>query len=443
VQLLKYLYLNSRFFLFTGLFILIFIFGHFFPFLVIFGKTGLLAVAFLSLIDLLLLFYAGDGISAERKTPEKLSNGDENSIYIRIRNRYRFPVTLKIIDELPVQFQIRDFQRKLRIPPFKEKELTYSLRPVMRGEYHFGALNIFAATPLGLASRRYKFGQDVMIPVYPSYLQMRKFELFSWSDRLWEAGVRRIRRVGHTMEFDQIRQYIEGDDYRSINWKATARVAKLMVNQYQDEKSQQVYNAIDMGRVMKMPFDGMSLLDYAINASLVLSNIAIRRQDKAGVITFSNGINSVLAADAKYSQMFRILELLYNQTTTFAESGFEALYAFLCHRLSQRSLILLYTNFETLSALKRQLPYLARISRNHLLVTIFFENTELAILLQKSASRIEDIYIKTIAEKFAFEKKQIVKELNRHGIICLLTTPQNLTVAALNKYLELKARAMI
>jgi uncharacterized protein (DUF58 family) len=204
-----------------------------------------------------------------------------------------------------------------------------------------------------------------------------------------------------------------------------------------------VYSIIDKGRVMKMPFEGMSLLDYAINASLVISNIAILKEDKAGIITFSNTIGSILPASKVHSHMRSILETLYNQKTGFKESNFDALYIQMKRQIKGRSLVLLYTNFETLSSLQRQLPYLRNIASNHLLVVIFFENTELKELLEKPAENTEEIYLKTIAEKFAFEKKQIVKELGKYGIHAVLTSPKNLTVNTINKYLELKARGMI
>jgi uncharacterized protein (DUF58 family) len=272
---------------------------------------------------------------------------------------------------------------------------------------------------------------------------MKKYELMAISDRLTEAGVKRIRRIGHSMEFDHIKEYVRGDDYRTINWKATARKAQLMVNHFDDEKSQQVYSVIDIGRVMKMPFDGLSLLDYAINSSLVISSIAMLKHDKAGIITFSNKISKILPADGQARQMENILELLYNQKTDFLESDFEILTSTILTKISHRSLILLYTNFESLNALQRQLAYLRRLSKTHLLIVIFFINTELFALIDKAAEDVEDIYHKTIAEKFAFEKRLIVKELARYSIQSILTTPQNLSVNTINKYLELKARGLI
>ena len=216
-----------------------------------------------------------------------------------------------------------------------------------------------------------------------------------------------------------------------------------MVNTYQDERSQQIYSAIDMGRVMEIPVAGMSLLDYAINAALVISNIALRKQDRAGVLTFAHRLEALLPADRRQNQLGRILDLLYKQTTSHLESNYEELYAAIARQIRQRSLIILYTNFETLAALRRQLPYLRRLARRHLLVTVFFENTELHKVKSRAAATVEEIYIKTVAEQLDFEKRQIVKELERYRIQPILTTPAGLAAATINKYLELKARHLI
>ncbi len=245
------------------------------------------------------------------------------------------------------------------------------------------------------------------------------------------------------MEFEQIKDYVQGDDLRNINWKATAKSNKLMVNQYQDERSQPVYSVIDKGRVMKLPFEGLSLLDYAINAALVISNVALKKQDKAGIFSFSRKVENKVVAERRPSQMNSILETLYNVSTDFAESDFSRLYIDIKRNLNQRSLLLLYTNFETLDALHRQLPYLKAIAKNHLLVVIFFENTELQKLTQKSAVNTFEIFEKTIAEKFIYEKKLIVNELQKHGIQSILTAPEQLTINTINKYLEIKARGML
>ncbi len=402
-----------------------------------------IALIVILFLDVFILFRNKNGINIQRQLPQRLSNGDENKISLVISNNYQFLTHLEIIEELPKQFQIRDFKIDLTLKSGEQVKKEYHIRPTERGEYNFGHTICFAETFFGFARRKYKKGVSSDLPVYPSFIQMRKFELYAISNRLTDIGIKKIRRIGHSMEFDQIKNYVQGDDIRSINWKATARSNELMVNHYQDEKSQQVVNVIDMGRVMKMPFDGLHLLDYAINTSLVISNIALLKEDKAGLVSFSNDASTIVLPRKKRAHIQRIQQALYNLETNFLESSFEKLLISLKKNIRQRSLVLLYTNFETFSGMERQLPYLKRIAKDHLLVTIFFENTELNTLIDSTPKKVGDIYSKTIAEQFNYEKKQIVKALNQLGIHTILTPPKELSVNAINKYLELKARGLI
>jgi len=438
----KHTYLTFRFFLVAMILVALFILAYIYP-----GLLSIVTILFfiaigLVLIDLILLFKQ-KGISASRILPEKLSNGDDNPIELTIQNNYNFTTDLQLIDEMPFQYQKRDFEINTQLNKHNKKKITYTLRPLERGEYYFGNLNIYANSPIGLVTRRFQFAKDAMVPNYPSFLQLRKYMLLAFSNKLFEYGLKKIRRIGHTMEFEQIKDYVNGDDIRNINWKATAKRNQLMVNQFQDERSQPIYSVIDKGRAMKMPFEGLSLLDYAINATLVISNVALKKQDKAGMFTFSRKIENKVVAERRPSQMNKILETLYNVNTDFSESDFSRLYIDVKRSLTQRGLLLLYTNFETLDALHRQLPYLKAIAKNHLLVVIFFKNTELQKLTKVEADNTFDIFQKTIAEKFMYEKKLIVNELQKHGIQSILTAPENLTINTINKYLEIKARGLL
>jgi len=436
----KDLFLTPRLFICLSISVVFFLVAFFFPWLGILPKMLFLVIVLILLTDLLMLYSTAKGIFARRHAPEKLSNGDDNQLGIYIENRYPFAVDAGIIDEIPFQFQKRDLWFKTTLKPRQRKLINYLLRPTKRGEYEFGDIRVFAQSPLGLVSRRYTIAQAEILPVYPSFLQMRKYELMAISNRLTDIGIKKIRRLGHSMEFEQIKNYVPGDDYRTINWKATARQGVLMTNSYTDEKSQHVYCVIDKSRAMKMPFEGLSLLDYAINASLVLSNVAMLKEDKAGLITIAEKPGAVIAADRKAAQLNRIMEVLYKEKTRYQESNMELLYATIRRTLKQRSLIVFFTNFESMPALERQLPFLKKISQYHLLLVVFFENTELRKLSETPAEDVEGIYIKTIAEKFAYDKKLIAKELTKHGIQTILTAPQNLTVNTVNKYLEIKAK---
>ncbi len=423
--------------------VVLFVAALFFEFLLNIALLIFSLIVLIFLIDNILLFISNIGIEADRNTPEKLSNGDKNNIKIKIKNYYNFPINIKIIDEIPFQFQIRNFEINQKISTSSKIEIGYDLRPTERGEYIFGNLNIYVASPLQLISRRFTFNNNQMIPVYPSFIQLTKYDLIAFSNNLFQYGIKKIRKIGHSMEFEQIKEYVTGDDIRSLNWKATAKKNSLMINQFQDEKSQSVYMIIDKGRIMKMPFNGLSLMDYAINATLVLSNVILKKQDKAGMFTFSKKVENRVFAEKRASQMQKILETLYNIKTDFFESDFSRLYIDIKKNINQRSLLILYTNFETIDGLNRQLPYLKAIAKNHLLVVVFFNNSELNDLINKKANTIQEVYDKVIAEKFMFEKKIIANELKKYGIYSVLTQPENLTLDTINKYLEIKARGIL
>ena len=419
--------------------IFLFVLSFFIPVLypVAFMLTGILLL--LMSIDYVLLFSAKLPV-AKRVVNARLSNGDNNTVELSIKSNFPFTVSIKIIDELPFQFQERNFSIRKNMMYRERITIDYTIRPASRGIYSFGDIVLYVHSALGLVVRRCRIPSTENIHVYPSFMQLRKYEIISHTAQIKEAGSKRMRKIGHSMEFEQVKDYVSGDDIRTINWKATARKGLMMVNSYVDEKSQQVYCIIDKGRLMKMPFNGLSLLDYAINSVLALSNVCIQKQDKIGLISFSHKMDTLIPAERKPVQREHILQALYKEKTTFLESDFEMLYMQLRHKVKQRSLLILFTNFESLNGLRRQLNYLRSIAKHHLLLVVFFENTELNKLSGAAAYNIEEVYIKTIAEKFAFEKRLIVKELQNAGILSILTSPENLTINAINKYLELKAR---
>jgi uncharacterized protein (DUF58 family) len=439
----KSLFLNKSFYIGGSLIVLLFLLSFFMPVLLPLSQVAFWLFIALLVCDLVFVFAFKRSPGAQRFIADRLSNGDLNPVFLILKNNYPFTVRMQVIEELPVQFQERHHFFNQLLKPLEEKKITYELRPIERGAYQFGNIIIYISSLLNLVSRRYICEEQKTIPVYPSFLQMRKYELMAHSAQIQEKGSKRMRKIGQSMEFEQIKEYIIGDDIRNINWNATARKGSLMVNNYTDERSQQVYCIIDKGRLMKMPFEELSLLDYAINASLMLCNVCLYRQDRFGLFTFSNKMGSFLPAERKQGQLENVLESLYSQTTNFLESDFEMLYTRIRGYIKQRSLLVLFTNFESLSGLQRQLPYLKQIAKYHLLVVVFFENTELKTLTTRRAKDLEGVYVHTIAEKFAHEKRIIIKELQKHGILSILTTPQNVTINTINKYLELKTRQAI
>lgn len=436
------MYLTSRFYIALLVVILLLGSGYAIAPLFVIGQWALFVFFLLVLADGYML-YRIRGIEAFRHCADRFSNGDENEVNIRVESSYSHPISLEIIDEIPFIFQKRDIDFRLKLAAKEGKTISYRLHPTRRGVYSFGHIRVFATSRLGLISRRYTCGKPLDIKVYPSYLMLRQYELLAMSDNLTELGIKRIRRIGHHTEFEQIKEYVKGDDYRTINWKASARRHELMVNVFQDERSQQIYNVIDKGRVMQQAFRGMTLLDYAINASLVLSYVAMRKEDKAGLVSFDEHFDTFVPASKQSGHMQTLLENLYAQQTTFGETDFSSLCVHLNKHVSKRSLLVLYTNFSNMGSMTRQLAYLKQLNRQHRLLVVFFEDAELKEYISRPAKDTEGYYHHVIAEKFAFEKRLIVSTLKQNGIYSLLTTPENLSIDVINKYLEMKSRQLL
>lgn len=443
VRLYRNWFFSPRFFMVGGILVAIFILSFFLPILFPLAQAGLVGLLIVSLFDMVYLFARKEPIQVERQMARLLSMGDDNQVQLSISHHYALPSKIEIVDELPRQLQVRDFSARFDMKPGEGKRMTYTVRPVVRGSYHFGAANVMVSSPLGFVVRRHICSKPVEVPVYPSIIQMKEMELKALQRISTQVGIKKIRRIGHSYEFEQIKNYVKGDDYRSINWKATGRRGELMVNQYEDERSQQVYSIIDKSRSMIMPFNGLSLMDYAINTSLVISNVALKKHDKAGLITFGHKVDTALQADRKKHQLRMIMESLYREKEGALEANYEMLYMAIRRFIKGRSLIFLYTNFESVYALQRVMPILRRINRLHLLVVMNFENTEIDVLLEEKASDLEGIYRRTIARKFMQEKALIAQEMGQYGINTLVSRPEDLSMNTVNKYLELKSRGLI
>ena len=458
------MFLSRRFYIALCVVVLVLASGYLWSPMFLVGRLLLLLFVVAVLTDAILLWVhirsqkAGENqepaasnqqLLAFLQLPDRFSNGDENVVRIRVENNYRFPIRVEVIDEIPFVFQRRDVSFETDIPQAEAKTIRYSLRPTHRGVYGFGRVRVFVASPIGLLRRRFTCCEAHDVKVYPSFLMLHQYELLAISNNLTEMGIKRIRRVGHHTDFEQIKDYVAGDDFRTINWKASARRSKLMVNVYQDERSQQIYNVIDKGRVMQQAFRGMTLLDYSINASLVLSYVAMYKEDRAGLATFSNDFDTFVPASRRPGHMQTLLETLYAQQTEFGETDYSALVANLNKHVTKRSLVVLYTNFTGLVSMQRQLPYLQQLNKRHRLLVVFFEDEELKEYISTHHAPLtthrstESYYRQVMADRFVYEQRLIVSTLRQHGILSLLTTPQNLSVDVINRYLEMKSRQQI
>lgn len=439
MQYIKSFYINDRFFYACGTLVVLFMLSFSFEWLFLISQLLLAVLVLTTATDVFLLYRRKNNFSAVRQVNAIASLHNEHWVELRIKNASQNNLSVRVIDELPYQLEQRDFKMKCNIGAAKAKKLSYSITPSVRGSYDFGHLNLFGSSVLNLVSRREHFDFTQSIAVMPSVIQMREQELLAMRNLSFGHGENKTRSLGKSYEFDQLKNYVIGDDPRNINWKATSKARNLMLNHFEDERSQQVYSIIDKGRNMKMPFDGLTLFDYAINATLAFSNIVLKKHDKAGLISFSERMDQVVPADWSPRQLMKIQFALYSERYHYAEHNYQLLAIQLRKLVPNRSMIFLYTNFDTLEAVERCLPSLKIMNRQHRLVVIFFTNTELEALAQAPVHDILGIYHNTIARKFISEKELISKELQKHGITSILTTPKGLSANTINKYLELKA----
>ncbi len=418
--------------------VLVLAFGFVWTPLLWLGQFGLGAFAIALVADAFLLARAD--LSVSRELDERLSIGDENPGVWTIRSTADLDVSL--VDEWPVEVDAFGAPDDVTIGAGETTRIGFVVRPTRRGRLGFGTVRVFARTRIGLLERRFSGTAGFESTVYPAFLAMRRYELMAATQHLDLIGVKRIRRPGASTTFEHVRDYVVGDDIRSVNWKATARRGDLMVNQYQEERAQPIYSLVDLGRTMALPFDGLSLLDHSLNAALVLSAIALRRHDHAGVMTFGKTPQQVVGASARPGQMNTILEALYDAEPSEGESDVEALYYHVRRTVKRRSLLLVFSNFETRSALRRQRNALVAMARQHVVLCVFFRNP----LLRDVGSQMEGldrVYAQTIAAHVAMEKEQMATELRRAGVGTLLTAPEHLSADVLNAYLSLKASGRI
>lgn len=443
MKFIRNIFLSRIFFVLYGVIIALVLISGDWPWLGFIAQISLFVLLGVTVLDVLLTFGPKEPIRYQRIIENRLNLGDPNKITIKITNTTNQPIGYRLYEGYPTEMQMRSKAFVGLLFPRKSKVYTYDFVPKTRGEYVFPNAFIMVSSVFNLISRRIEVQSEIKKEVYPSVLQLKKYELLVFQQQKVSTGIKRMRRLGNNSEFEQIKTYVQGDEVKKINWKATSRMNSLMVNQYQEEKSQQIYCVIDKSRTMQMEFDHMSMLDYAINSSLVLSNIALRNGDKTGLITFSDKIGTQLAAEKSSGQMKRIIEALYAQKTNYFEPNYELLYQSLRRTVKTRSMLLLFSNFETEFSMRRALPILRKINQKHVLVVVLFQNNDLETLAYQQPRSVRDAYQSVVAEKMTSQKAKVALELQKNGIHTVLTQPENLSINTINKYLELKAKGAI
>lgn len=443
MKFFKNSYLSKLFFLLFFAGVLLYALSSVVQSLVFPAQLFLLVLLLLTLIDTVLLFLSAKPVTYKRIVKDRLNLGDVNKVTIEVTNQTNQPLLFKLYEGFPLEMQERELYFSSFLKPRKQMSFSYEYTPKQRGDMLLGDAFFIFSSIFHLVVRRFEIPAKQTVKVYPSTLQLKKYELLVFNQQKIHSGIKRIRRLGNNSEFEQIKNFVPGDEVKAINWKATSRTADLMINKYQEEKSQSVYCILDKSRSMQMEFDGLSLLDYSINSILTLSNIIIKNGDKTGLISFADKIGSRILAEKNKAQMQTILDSLYNQKTEFKDPDYELLYQTVRMNIKTRSLIVLFTNFESEESMKRALPTLRMINKKHVLVVVLFLNSDLETLVFQKPKTMREVYQGIVAEQMSELKSKLVFQLKQNGIQAILTFPENLTLQTINKYLELKAKGIL
>ncbi|MFO7167552.1 MAG: DUF58 domain-containing protein [Chloroflexota bacterium] len=397
-------------------------------------------------------------IEVERINDTKLSLGASNPVTLLVANRSPRPLRFQLRDEHPHEIAADATILAGEAPPFGLCELRYHLRPARRGDYAFGDVNIRYPSVLGTFVRQARYPAAAAVKVYPNVLDVRKYDLLARKGMLLELGLRPARIYGQGSEFERLREYNTDDEFRRINWKATARRGKPIAAEYETERSQYVVSVIDTGRLMRSPAgappadDGqtagaapqaLTKLDYAINAALLLSYVAILKGDHVGMLSFADDVRAYLAPRRGKGQFYRLLEGLYNVQHELVEADYARALTYLGTRHKRRSLVVLFTDLVTLDAAKPLISHMSRLAQRHLPLCVVISDPEVARLAAQPVRGTEALYQRAVAEMLLDERQVVLDTLHRNGVLTLDVPADRLSVALINRYLELKGRGAL
>ncbi len=386
-------------------------------------------------------------LEGERSIASKLDLGEENIISFNVKIKKGRLRGAYVIDEIPTEFLTDTDRHDMEKDRDGDYGCHYAITPSCRGHFELGRTLVFASF-LGLLERRIVLvNSGKKVDVYPAFSRLREKDEQVRSKQILSTGSHKRQLPANQTEFRDIREYVVGDDIRTINWKATARTGNTMVNEYEDERSQHIVNVIDCGSAMQRTFHALSLQDHAINASLLVSYSALEKEsDCVGVCSYGPKGISFLPPRAGKVQFKSIMQQLYALGTEYGESDIEQLCLMLDRNVKRRSLVFLYTEIPTMSALERQLQFFKRISTRNCLVVVNCLDKELESVSErhfegKTQRKYHSQCVeRTLAKDMVNQKQLIADTLQQNGIYCLSIYPEALSFGVLKKYLELKEK---
>jgi uncharacterized protein (DUF58 family) len=402
-----------------------------------------LAIAMVALADLATLAGAGR-MRAERHLGRVCSLNEPEDVELVVDNPGRASRSLRLRDDVPDEFAASPVAFEVTVPGRRQAVLSYRFVPKKRGTYEFARVDALVSSRLGLWRGQYSWPVRTEVRVYPDIHQVARFTMLARRDRLSTMGLRRSRRLGTDNEFERLRDYAEGDDPRHIDWRASARRGKLTSRAFQLNQSQRIIFLIDCGRLMAGDTgDGLSPLDHAFNAMLLLAHVALIRGDQVGLLAFSDRVRAYVAPGGGPRRINRLVHSVHNIFPEMVEPRYDHAFLELEKRCRKRSLVVLLTNlFDELSA---QLAgeYLRNLRGRHLPLGVFLRDHDLFAVADRATADGLGLYQGAAAASLLNWRERVVAGLRQSGVLTLDVFPEELTAVLVNRYLEIKARHLL
>lgn len=421
------------------------------------GGTYLLLLLIVAIIDYITnpLFI---NVEVNRIMNSKFSLGVENIVTIQIVNRTSYQLRLRLKDDFPTEFLYDKVIHELNVTKTHEKDITYHLTPLRRGIYNFGDIHVRCWGVLGLIVRQNNISAATEVKVYPNLLAIQQYELLVKRGMLHRMGLKISRQFGEGTEMERLREYLPDDDFRRVDWNATARHRKPIVREFETERSQDIVIMLDTGRLMASPIlldqpdtmdtesisqRAMLKLDYAINTTLMAAYVSMLKGDKVGMVAFADTVHHYLAPKPGKKQFLTMLETIYALPVHAVEPDFEKAFSYLSSKQRKRALIILFTDILDSDSAEGIATYVAQFSKHHLVICVTLTVSGIVELAEQDITNSKSVYQKTIAQRMLHEKHTTLEILRRRGVITIDVPAHQLTMAVVNKYLELKAKSKI
>jgi len=386
---------------------------------------------------------SADRFEMVRRHESKFSLGVQNPVTISIRNRFRRGTNFRVRDEAPEAFRIDTRLMDGSVKPLDTWEGVYHLQPLRRGDYAFGNITLRWKGPLGLVFRQGTVQASDPVKVYPNLLDVRKYDLLLRKNRLQELGLRSTRMFGEGTEFERLREYLPDDEYRRINWKATARRHRPVTVQYQTERSQTVVAVLDTGRMMQSPVENIAKLDYAVNAVLLLGYVATGKGDRVGVMSFADEVEHYLAPRQGRGQFYRMLEVLYAVDAQQVEPNYQKALTYIAVKQRRRALIVIFTDLSSSVSLDSLIAQVSLLARSSLPLVVTISDPDVHAAAHQEPKDSLSIYQRATAAQLLDERKVVLNTLSKRGVLTLDVPANQLSLSVINRYLELKGRTVL